>query len=281
VARDPEKSWRFVGIDLASAPERTGVAVLTVTGPPGARRARATLAGDHFIADDDGLVALVGEHDVVGLDAPLGWPDNFVAAVSSHHHFEPWPLEPSVTPRETLRLRRTDLFVRSLGLGSTPLSVSSDLIGVVAMRAASLQSAWALGGPDEPRDGSGRLVETYPAVALRRWGLIEPRGVRYKGGPKELRGAQRETRREMLTRMGAKSGQWLDVDDGLAEAALNSDHLFDALICTLVALAAKGGVTSPPPTKADRESARREGWIHVPVGRFEDLSVAVESVATD
>jgi hypothetical protein len=79
--------------------------------------------------------------------------------------------------------------------------------------------------------------------------------------------------------MGAKSSRWLDVDDGLAEAALNSDHLFDALICTLVALAAKGGVTARPSTKADRESAQREGWIHVPVGSFDDLSVALESVA--
>ena len=113
--------------------------------------------------------------------------------------------------RESLRHRTTDLFVRSLDLGSTPLSVSSDLIGVVAMRGAWLQSAWAQRwGRLEPRDGSGRLVETYPAAALRAWGFLPRRGVRYKGGGAEgARESQRTERERIVVGVEQQSDAWL------------------------------------------------------------------------
>ncbi|MGC2173893.1 MAG: DUF429 domain-containing protein, partial [Acidimicrobiales bacterium] len=137
---------------------------------PHGMHAGATLPATGFVADDRGLVEMVDRGTIIGLDSPLGWPDDFVSAVTAHRVSARWPsFEHRSTDkmRESLRHRTTDLFVRSLDLGSTPLSVSSDLIGVVAMRGAWLQSAWAQRwGRLEPRDGSGRLVETYPAAAL-------------------------------------------------------------------------------------------------------------------
>jgi predicted nuclease with RNAse H fold len=256
---------RFIGVDLASAAERTGVAVVTVMQSGATRRARASLVADAFVATDDALVGLVTTDDVVGLDAPLGWPDDFVAAIRAHHDFEPWTsrLAGDERVRDSLRFRRTDLFVRELHLGSIPLSVSSDLIGVVAMRAALLQSAWT-GETKELRDGTGRVVETYPAAALRQWGFLARRGERYKGGAKDTRQGEREVRRRMLNEIEEASAAWLEVDVRLQENALASDHVFDALICALSALAAKITLTYPVPAE-DRAAAAREGWIHVPM----------------
>jgi hypothetical protein len=81
----------------------------------------------------------------------------------------------------------------------------------------------------------------------------------------------------MIADIGEKGSTWLDVDDELRDGALKSDHVFDALICALVALAAVAELTATPP-RHDREAARREGWIHVPTGAFEDLATAVKTL---
>ncbi|MFY9783704.1 MAG: DUF429 domain-containing protein [Acidimicrobiales bacterium] len=275
----PESSVRlerFIGVDLAASPARTGAALITLVGGGPTRRAEASLVGENFVADNDALIALVDANTVVGLDAPLGWPDDFVRAVTAHHSFEPWPHVPDEKrPRESLRHRRSDLFVRSLELGSIPLSVSSDLIGVVAMRAALLQSAWAAPwGRLEPRDGSGRLVETYPAAALRSWKFLKRRGDVYKGGSKRERDRESSERARMLAEIETASATWLKVDAALREEARLSDHVFDAFISALTALATKAKLTYPP-SVSDEDAALREGWIHVPRGLFTDLADAV------
>jgi hypothetical protein len=262
---------RFVGIDLASEAKRTGVVVVT---PEGAR-ASASLPAGGFVADDRGLVELVDRGTVVGLDSPLGWPDDFVAAVTAHRMSARWPTfehRSADRIRESLRHRTTDLFVRALDLGSTPLSVSSDLIGVVAMRGAWLQSAWAQRwGGLESRDGSGRLVETYPAAALRAWGFLARRGVRYKGGGAHgARESQREERTRIIDAIEEQSEPWLHVTSALHDAAIDSDHELDALVSALVALAARANVTYSVPVES-KEAARREGWIHVPCEEFASL----------
>jgi len=275
VAESPPPSARFVGVDLAGSPERTGVAILTLRGS----RAEVTSPPEVFVADDVGLVEVVDSTTTVGVDAPLGWPDDFVEAVAAHSALSRWPMheEGRARPsRERLRYRQTDLFVKALDLGSTPLSVSSDLIAVVAMRAAWLQSAWITRWGDlEPRDGSGRLVETYPAAALRAWGFLAPRGVRYKGGrTADRREEERLERERMMAELEGRASSWLDLSPELRFDAVRSDHVFDALVSALVALASASQLTHRVPVEY-AEVALREGWIHVPSTVFEALGVAV------
>ena len=64
----------------------------------------------------------------------------------------------------------TDQVVRQ-EIRLTPLSVSADRIGHVALRCASLLALFAQQGHEVSRDGSGKVVEVYPAASLKIWGL--------------------------------------------------------------------------------------------------------------
>ena len=67
--------------------------------------------------------------DWVGIDSPFGWPAGFVSAVAGYAEREPWP----DLDADALRYRLTDRLVRD-EVKLSPLSVSSDRIGVTAWR---------------------------------------------------------------------------------------------------------------------------------------------------
>jgi predicted nuclease with RNAse H fold len=246
------------GIDLASDPARTGVALLRVD-PTGGTVDPKALAGS-----DEALVGLSELADAVGVDAPLGWPAPYVEAIARHHAAKGWPeTRDPVEQRRLLCRRETDRVVMA-ETRLVPLSVAADRIGVVAMRAARLQQLWsnALDVP-LPRDGSGWLVEAYPAAALRRWQLPHR-------GYKELSGA---TVRAGLVDELLEAAPWLSVDH--PARLQGSDHYLDALVSALVALAAKVGHTlAPGPGQV--ALARREGWIHLPTSSLAELFEAVK-----
>ncbi len=105
----------------------------------------------------------------------------------AHERLESWL---GKADRSELCFRRTDAHVKGT-TGRWPLSVSADKLGVVAMRCALLQERFAAevwDGERQPRGGTGRLVETYPAAALRVWGLP---GDGYKGKEPERRAVRR------------------------------------------------------------------------------------------
>lgn len=241
---------RVLGIDLAAQPASTGIVLVS---PIADSRWRATVVEGP--ADDDRIVEASRQVDSIGVDSPVGWPVEFVDAVSAHARFERWP---GTTDRSRLTHRDTDRRVREL-CGRWPLSASADKLGSVAMRCALLQSRLAeeVWGTAAPRDGSGPLVETYPAGALAAW-QIDARGYKDKRNPTDAIGV----RNRVIDRIATDTSSWLDLEPVRAAAAA-SDHVLDALLCALVAMAAKSGATHPP-TPAEREAALIEGWVHVP-----------------
>ena len=248
---------RVIGIDLAARSASTGVVVMDDSGNGWVARSVADEP------DDDRLVALAVGADAIGVDAPLGWPDAFVEAVGAHHRGAAWP---GTTDRRPLTHRLTDVLTREV-VGRYPLSVSADLLGVVAMRAALLQQRWAdeaWGGTHAPRDGSGILSETYPAAAFAAW-RIECRGYKARNRPDEARAV----RRSIVAELRRSTRTWLDISMIEHEAAQN-DHVLDAFVCALIALAVRTGATTGP-TDEQRDVAGREGWIHVPRSSLDAL----------
>lgn len=225
---------RIVGIDLATESKRTGVVLLDVS----EGIASASLPPSGFIANDDGLKHLVDSTTIVGLDAPLGWPTEFVEAMVQHDGFNGWPNPSGLNEIELRRLlcrRRTDREVHAQ-VGLTPLSVSANLLGAVAMRGAVLQFLWSQAWVRfEPRDGSGRLIETYPAATMQQWKL-KSEG-KYKGGSSpEKKEEQRKCRGQILQNIVDQSSPWLTLG-AVKQKAIDSDHVLDGLLCALTALA--------------------------------------------
>ena len=244
---------RTLGIDLASAPRRTGLCRLDWRSG-GARLVELTVG-----ADDERIIAAHKGADVTGIDSPFGWPAPFVGFLCSAARLlpelgEPW--DPEV--RDGLRYRATDRAVRD-AVGRWPLSVSSDLIAVVAMRCVGLLTRMGV----SDRAGADGVFEVYPAAALTRWGLVNRGSRAGRGRP----------RREVLLRALARRAPWLDLGTRAQRVLLvDSADAFDALIAALNARAAALGETEPTPAELRREAAR-EGWIALPVsGSLERLA---------
>jgi hypothetical protein len=156
---------RTVGVDLAAEPKKTALAV--VDWSDGVARVESVRLG----AGNDAVTEAVLACDKAGIDAPFGWPDAFVRMVSDHHAGGR-PATSGLANRDgrrPLTKRRTDLVVQA-ATGISPLSVSADLIAHVALRCAGLLAELGDLGVDVGRV-DGRVVEAYPAAALRIWGL--------------------------------------------------------------------------------------------------------------
>ncbi|GAB90248.1 DUF429 domain-containing protein [Gordonia rhizosphera] len=232
---------RTVGVDLAASPRHTAVAVIEWSG------AAARVVDLAMPADDARIADLVVGADRIGVDAPFGWPDDFVEFVVAHHRGELGAGRrlDEIESRRPLAYRLTDRVVVANGWGR-PLSVSADQIAHVAFRAAGLITD--LGVADRV---NGWAVEAYPAAALKKWDLPS-RG--YKGVANRARLAR-------LTEALA-AAPWLELG-AHREQMIVDDNAFDAVITALIARAAELGRTRLP-DDADRDVAMREGWIHVP-----------------
>lgn len=225
---------RTVGVDLASATEKTALALIEWTD------ARAHLAQVRVGVDDSSICTTAA--DVLGIDAPFGWPIAFQALLAEMHAAPAW------TPawRDRLRYRETDRVVRAR-CGRWPLSVSTDLIGVPALRCRGLLEQ--LGVAD--RSGDGRAFEVYPAGALMAWGLPASG---YKKAATDRRAA-------LVAALKVRA-PWLDWG-GFEELAIASHDALDAIIAALNTRAAARGLTVRP-DEDQRNAARIEGWIALP-----------------
>lgn len=238
-----------VGVDLAAEPAGTAVARVEW------RAGRAIVRHIAWGADDSAILAALAEADKVGIDCPLGWPDAFVAFVTAHQGGLvdiPWDIDQRGW-RRPLTMRLTDLAVREQ-TRLTPLSVSADRIGHVAMRCACRLAQFAQQGQAVERSGTGKVAEVYPAASLKMWGLP------YRGYKRPVDSQALAELVDALTR----SAPWLELGD--AEFTCRSRHdAIDAVIAALTARAAERNLTVCPRTPQEASAARTEGWIALPV----------------
>jgi predicted nuclease with RNAse H fold len=238
-----------IGIDLAAQDKKTAICTI-------GWRSRVARVEPPVSAGDSELVEAVAGGNWVGIDAPFGWPAQFVKAVRGHAEREPWP---DADP-DALRYRLTDRVVRR-ELSISPLSVSADRIGVTAWRCARLLTLARAGKKPADRSGRHRIVEVYPGAALTRWGL-DRRGYKTSGGAQRKEGQQ--AKREDLLRSLEEHAQWLQWEEDARERCIVSDDFLDAFLCAVIARAAALGLTVWPQGKKEWRAARAEGWIHLP-----------------
>jgi predicted nuclease with RNAse H fold len=244
-----------VGVDLATEPAKTAMAVLrwSATG--------AALQSLVLDVDDAAITNAATDADKLGIDCPLGWPDDFLLFLQEHHAGH------VVAPQEVagrdwrrkLAYRATDRVVRER-TGLTPLSVAADRIGLTAMRAAGILSRLAAEGRPVDRAGNGIVVEVYPAASLRCWGLPF----------RAYKGRKRRAAREALIDALLKRTPWLDLG-AYVDLCADSDDALDAVIAALTSRAAALSKTSTPDEAHLRQQARREGWIVLPEVLLESL----------
>jgi hypothetical protein len=212
----------------------------------------------------------------IAIDAPFGWPQPFLQAITGYSRSGEWPIRvDDRTNRAKLFLRETDREVRRVTSApdeqggpplraKQPLSVSTDKISIPAMRCAGILAEFSrrTGGPVD-RSGSNRVVEVYPDASLRQWQLLPREWDELNVGYKGKEPAALERRAELAGRMTAALSDRLPLAEHEAACA-GSDDMLDAVVCALVARAVAAGLTLPIP-EHHVEIARAEGWIHLPV----------------
>ncbi|MCA9878545.1 MAG: DUF429 domain-containing protein [Thermomicrobiales bacterium] len=223
---------RTLGVDFAAQPKNTTLCEIVWDGTT------ATIVEVAGNVTDDQIRTLVAgpPSRVIGVNVPFGWPIRFVQFVQAHQSRVTPPV--SATMAE-FRLRETDRYVGEV-FKKHPLSVSTDRIGMPALRWAQLLDEFGV----TSRAGDGQFYEVSPALARRVWGLDE----RDDAAALDVVAAQCP-----IAFTAAEQRDTL----------LRNKHAFDALLCSLIARAAALGLTVPPPAEL-RVAAEVEGWIHAP-----------------
>ena len=241
-----------IGVDLAAEPARTARAAVEWSA------GRARIREVALDSSDAGIVALSRGATTVGVDCAFGWPLEFAAFVHAHTRREVAPRSLAGRDwRRRLAYRETDRAARE-ATGRWPLSVSTDRLGMTAMRCAELLEAFEEEGEVVDRSGAGRLVEVYPSAALRHW-RIDTAG--YKTRPEAVPLAVDALRR---------AAPWLEGSAAAFALMARSNDALDAVIAALNARAHALGATLPIPEE-HREAARAEGWIALPTGPLAEL----------
>lgn len=239
-----ELTW---GLDMSTSPRKTAAVAIQWTAGEGARivDVRHPLKGTN-------IAGLISDHRDASwaVDVPFGWPDLFVQLMGDRHErplsAEELPLDDEWETWRTkdVAQRRTDAFLTNHDkIKTRPLPASFQLLGATAAMWALIESRLLSLGVAVDRAGiNGTLCETYPRAAMAGWAFI----------------AKSKADWEMLRQVFG----FLTVEPEL-EAAMASDDVCDAVVCSLVARARDRGLTIGPRDHEELSAARREGWIHV------------------
>jgi predicted nuclease with RNAse H fold len=240
------------GIDLAAEPTGTALALIEWNGN------KAKLQGLFLGVDDSQIVEATIGANKIGIDCAFGWPVEFFEFLTQHMNPNQTPqgIDGAMEWRRTLSHRETDREVRKI-TGRWPLSVSTDRLGLTAMRNAGLLARYQEAGVNVDRSGQGIVCEVYPGATLRLWGF-DTAGYR----------TEDNKRAKLLEKLKAQA-PWLDLSDS-EDQMLSSTDCFDAVIAALAARAVALGAYSKP-SKDQLDKAKVEGWICLPNGEIASL----------
>ena len=240
------------GVDLAAEPKGTALALVEWTS------GIATVVDLQLGVSDEPIVKIASQVDKLGIDCALGWPQEFVNFVTqqSNPTLASHDFDGGMVWRRSLAYRETDRHVREV-TGRWPLSVSTDRLGLTAMRCAGLLTRLSASGVEIDRSGSGLVTEVYPGASLRVWGF-NTSGYRTS-----------EDLRSTLLNSLTTQAMWLELGE-YEELMISSCDAFDAVIAAIAARAAAVGRTLPP-NEDQVSTARVEGWVALPVGPLSTL----------
>jgi predicted nuclease with RNAse H fold len=239
------------GVDLAAELKGTALAIIEW------KKTQATLVDLQLGVTDETIVEAAGVVDKLGIDCALGWPIEFVEFLKNHANLKSTSFpDGGMDWRRRASFRESDRHVREV-TGKWPLSVSTDRLGLTAMRCAGLQGRIQQSGIEIDRSGSGKVVEIYPGASLRLWGF-DTAGYR----------TNEDARTELLTII-EQSVPWLNLES-YRDLMITSTDAFDSVIASLATRAAAIGMYLKPPAE-HLDKARIEGWIALPTGSISDL----------
>lgn len=241
----------IAGLDLAAEPKGSALAVIDW----GAKEAR--LVSLVLGVDDDLAVSTALESEKFGIDCALGWPIDFVSFLNEHQNLssKTLPFDGGATLRRNLAHRETDRMVREI-TGKWPLSVSTDRLGMTAIRCAGLLSKMETHFQVD-RSGFGRVVEVYPGATLRGW-FTATSGYRNS-----------DSIRQALIEELCNRAPWLNLSTS-KELMIESCDAFDSVLAAMAARAAQLGASTAP-SESQLGVAAVEGWIHLPTIEIESL----------
>jgi predicted RNase H-like nuclease len=241
---------RIIGIDCATLASKTGLTLAEYLN--GRLEVQECMIGNARIPIAQQVAHWLkpASTALLALDSPLGWPALLGKTLFDHN--AGLPIHEKAN--ELFR-RHTDEVVKAT-LGKSPLEVGADMIARTAITAPSLLAELgSLIGKNialtwEPGFDDGiRAIEVYPAGTLRAYQRI---GFVVNSGNVD------QDEQSLIAKM-RKNGR-IQFNRG---KSIDNEHVLDSVLCALAAtdFVEKKGIF--PGTDAERELARKEGWIWV------------------
>jgi predicted nuclease with RNAse H fold len=255
----------IVGIDCASQPEKTGVAIGKYEAKIGKIEILQLFKGEKGKSISVKILTKLAEiaqkpteidvnKILVAVDAPLGWP--VAMSQSLANHIAGASLGHNRTEKDRFFRRFTDTFIHQK-IGKLPLEVGADRIARAAYSALQMMEDFRQKFPVEMLwdtniqnlNGMG-VIEVYPAATLKQHNLI------YNNYKKESDIANRKEIIEYL------QAYFSNITDYQALMQEDGDRL-DAIVCLLCAKDFVDKEVMQIPVEENLAFIQQEGWIWV------------------